>query len=651
MGMVNNSSFNEYNCWLQPCGGFPLSAYSVVGPEAAAFALSELRLGMTRLYGRDIYAKDADFSVDFKHIPGLRPDSYRIHGDNKVVHIEASDSPGFLYGVYGLLMKLRLGTDPSTLEVESAPAVGERILNHWDNMDGSVERGYSGKSLFFRNGSLSYDPERITDYARLLASVGVNRLSVNNVNVTLESARLITEERLPEMAALAALFRPFGIRLIIAVDFESPKKLGALPTADPFDPDAAKWWQAAADTVYRHIPDLAGFVVKTDSEFRDGPATFGRTQADGANVIAKALQPFGGTVYWRCFVYNCRQDWRDYDTDRPKAAFEHFYPLDGKFDENVILQIKNGPSDFQVREPNSPLFGRMPKTRQAVEFQVTQEYTGQQIDLYALAVQWEEFYAAPVSKNRLTGELVGKDITAVAGVANAGDDGNWTGHLLAQANLFAFGRMAWNPGVLAKDVIREWAGLTFGNEPRLVAPLTDIMAASRGIYEKYTAPLGIGWMVNVNNHYGPSIDGYEYMRWGTYHRADHLAIGVDRTSRGTGFTGQYDPWLAAIYDDTQSCPESLLLFFHRLPYSHRLKSGKTLIQHIYDSHFEGAEEVRGLLQNWESLRPLLPEAAFASVAERLKRQLENALEWRDVVNTYFYRKTGVPDEQGRRVYP
>jgi len=528
--------------------------------------------------------------------------------------------------------------------------IEERILNHWDNITGVVERGYSGGSLFFKDGNVSYDPARIRDYARLLASIGINRVCCNNVNVTARAALLITDELLPDIAGLADIFREFDIRFIIAVDFTSPRLLGGHKTYDPLDNEVLGWWEKTAANVYKHIPDLAGFLVKADSEFRDGPAALGRTQADGANGIARALKPHGGKVYWRCFVYNCVQDWRDTKTDRPKAAYDHFFPLDGDFDDNVILQIKNGPSDFQVREPNSPLLGAMKHTAQAIEFQVTQEYTGQQKDLYALAVQWEEVFSAPVSDTRTMRDLMGKEVTAIVAVANTGLDDNWTGHTLAQANLYSFGRMACDPSLTARKVLTEWIGLTFGDDPKLVEPLLEMMIASRYTYEKYTTPLGLCWMVNIHHHYGPSPEGYEFSKWGTYHRANHEAVGIDRTEKGTGYTAQYPQYLNDLYSNFETCPEDLLLYFHRLPYDYKLKSGKTLLQYYYDVHFEGVEEVEGLIKTWDSLKPLLPECAFNSVAARLQMQLANAREWRDVVNTYFYRLTGIADEKGRLIY-
>jgi alpha-glucuronidase len=592
---------------------------------------------------------DAPYELKCETDLALPPEGYRLSCINGVYSVASADEAGKLYGSYALREKILLGE--TDFSVTSAPAVSERILNHWDNITGVVERGYSGASLFFQNGNISYDPERIRFYARLLASVGINRICFNNVNVTGRSAKLITGELLPDLAALAEIFRPYHIKIIVAVDFNSPVMLGGLPTSDPLDEGVAVWWRAAADMVYAAIPDLAGFLVKADSEFRAGPAALGRTQADGANVIARALKPHGGKTYWRCFVYNCEQDWRDAQTDRPKAAYDHFQPLDGTFDGNVILQIKYGPSDFQVREPNSPLLGAMRNTAQAIELQITQEYTGQQIDLYALAAQWEEIFTSPVSDTRQTRDLVGREIIAVTAVANTGRDENWTGHTLAQANLYAFGRFAWNPAEKAKDVLNDWIGLTFGTEPQLREPLLNMLLTSRDVYEKYNAPLGVCWMVNIHHHYGPSPEGYEFMKWGTYHRASRTSIGVDRTEKGTGYTAQYHPYLDKLYSDPATCPEEMLLYFHRMPYDYILKSGKTILQHIYDTHFEGVEDVENYIATWISMKPLLPDSAYQSVLERLRRQLDNAKEWRDVINTYFYRLTEIPDEKGRMIYP
>jgi len=564
------------------------------------------------------------------------------------IKVEGGCENGLLYGAYTLLSYLR--RDEAFDKISCKPAVEKRILNHWDNGDGSVERGYAGNSLFWRNGKIGYDLPRLRDYARLLASIGINEISVNNVNVRLQTAKLLTDEGLNDLVKVAEVFRPFGIKLIISVHFDSPVWLGGLKTSDPADEKVAEFWNETATRVYKKIPDLAGFLVKADSEFQSGPNAFGHTQDIGANVIAKALKPHGGTLYWRCFIYNCLQDWRDTTTDRPKAAYETFFPLDGKFDDNVILQVKHGASDFQVREPNSPLLGAMKKTREALEFQISQEYTGQQKDLYAWAVQWEEILDASFNEKRSTRDLIGKEIEAIVAVSNTGDDENWCGHLLAQANLFAFGRMAWNPALTAKQVTDEWVSLTFGNTQDIHSPISKMILDSRHVYEKYNAPLGICWMVCIHHHYGPSPDGYEYMKWGTYHRADNKAIGVDRTRAGTGYTAQYQPYVRDMYENLETCPQEMLLYFHRLPYDYQLKDGRTLLQYIYDTHFEGVEDVENFIAVWEALHGRIPQEAYISVLERLKLQLENAKEWRDVINSYFFRKAGVPDEKGRKIY-
>ncbi|MDR0905005.1 MAG: alpha-glucuronidase [Oscillospiraceae bacterium] len=576
----------------------------------------------------------------------LPPDAFRITG-GETVTIASADGAGALYGKLALEEKIKLGADAKTLDITSVPAAKNRILNHWDNMDGTVERGYAGGSLFFKNGDFAWDPKRIEEYAKMLAAVGINGISINNVNLRDDSRRLITEERLPQLAELAAAFRPYHVRLIIAVDFAAPKTVGGLPTADSFDDGVIAWWRETAARVYAHIPDLMGFLVKADSEFQAGPAALGRTQADGANVLAAALAPHGGTVFWRCFVYDCLQDWRDTKTDRPKAAYEHFFPLDGAFAENVVLQIKIGPVDFQVNEPVSPLLGALTKTRRAIEFQVTQEYTGQQIDLYAHAVPWTRALKTLVRPGQT---LAQTRADTVVGVSNVGNDANWTGNPLALANLYTFGKLAWDPTLGAEEILRDWATLTFGNDAAVTGTITEMLLQSHDVFAKYTAPLGIGWMVQPGHHYGVNVDGYEYMKWGTYHRAAHDALGVDRTSRGTNLTAQYPPEIAAVYENTDTCPQDLLLFFHRLPYSFRLKNGATLIQHIYDTHFEGVEDVRRFIATWETLEPRLQPQLFAVVAERFGRQLENAVEWRDQINTYFHRLTGIPDEKGRKIY-
>ena len=541
---------------------------------------------------------------------------------------------GVLYGAYACIQALAAG-EPMPVG-EQRPFYGLRMIDCWDNADGSVERGYAGRSLWFEGGRLSWDDGRIRQLGRMLASVGLNALCVNNVNVRGEAALLI-EDYLPDLARLAALLRPFGVRLMASVDFARPLAHG-LPTADPLDEAVARWWRERADAVWRAIPDFAGFLVKADSEGRPGPFAYGRTHAEGANMLARAVAPHGGVLVWRAFVYNCRQDWRDTRTDRPMAAFETYAPLDGQFDDNVILQVKYGPFDFQVREPVSPTFYAMLRTHLAMELQLAQEYTGQQIDLYAMNPLWRE----------LADQLPPASVTAVAAVSNLGRDDCWTGHPFAAVNLYGFGRYAWDPLCDPGSVVRRWARLTYALPEAQEQALVALLLRSREVYEKYTTPLGLCWMVNPGGHYGPNPLGYEFDVWGTYHRADRNAVGIDRTASGTGFLAQYPEDIRARYADAQTCPDNLKLFFHRLRYDFPMADGRTLIQRIYDDHFEGCAEAEAMARTLSALE--LPEPDRTEAAERMARQLANAREWRDVVNTFFHRLSGVDDARGRKIY-
>ena len=566
--------------------------------------------------------------------------------------IVLADGPvGLLYGLFHVV---RLGSAAfggwHPLETHR-PAKRRRMLDHWDNVDvhpvmGQVERGYAGGSLFWRAGE-PRDLSRVREYARLLAATGVNAVAVNNVNVHATEARLLTD-RLGEVAAIAAVLRPYGIRVHLSVSFAAPMLLGGLPTADPRDASVRRWWADAVSGVYAAIPDFGGFVVKADSEGQPGPFAYGRTHADGANALAAALAPHGGVVHWRAFVYNHRQDWRDRSTDRARAAYDHFAPLDGQFADNVILQVKHGPLDFQPREAVSPVIGAMPSTAVAVEFQVTQEYTGQQRHVCYLGPLWSWVLGFPFPQGPVA------DLAAeLVAVSNAGDDPFWTGHPLAQANLYAFGRLAWDPTLDPSAVLDEWISLTFAPCPSpLRAALHEIMDRSWAVYESYTAPLGVGFMVTPGSHYGPSVDGYEYSPWGTYHFADRDGVGVDRTrASGTGYTDQYPPPWRDVYESLDSCPDELLLFFHHVPYAHVLRSGVPVIQHIYDTHFDGVARVEQMRRRWAEVADFVGEARYARVAALLDEQVRSATEWRDQINTYFYRKSGIPDARGRRVHP
>lgn len=563
------------------------------------------------------------------HIDPALGEGYEIADD-----VITGGERGVLYGVYAFLTARAAGEEPPT--GAQRPFYGLRVLDGWDNADGTIERGYSGRSLWFEGGKLAWDGARIRQLGRLMASVGLNVLCVNNVNVGDTEARLL-EDALPDLAKLADAFRPFGVRLMTSIEFSRPLAHG-VGTADPLDAGVQKWWRERADAVWAAIPDFAGFLVKADSEHRPGPFTYGRSHAEGANMLARAVAPHGGVLMWRAFVYNCRQDWRDTATDRPMAAYQTYAPLDGQFDDNVILQVKNGPFDFQVREPVSPTFYAMPRTRLAIEWQLAQEYTGQQVDIYAMNPMWRE----------TADDLPPETVYAVAAVTNLGRDDNYTGHPFAAANLYGFGRYAWAPKVSPEAVIRRWARLTYRLPAEREDALVRLLMESRGVYEQYAAQLGIDWMVNPHDHYGPNPGGYEFDVWGTYLRPTRDAVGIDRTSKGTGLTLQFPPEMRERYETPEACPDNLKLFFHRLRYDYVMADGRTLIQRLYDDHFEGCARAEAMAETIAGLG--LPEPDRSEALERIQRQIKNAREWRDVVNTFFHRLSGVDDAQGRKIY-
>jgi len=580
--------------------------------------------------------------------------SFAIKRESEKIYIRSSNPEGLLYGFYELLRRLSCGSAPDT---ESSPANRIRMLNHWDNLDGTVERGYAGNSIFFEDGAFRAADERINDYARLLASVGINAVAINNVNVRKKEAGLLTKPLLDGVKNTASVFARFGIKLFLSINFASPTILSDLSGADPLNNDVRQWWKDAVNEIFAEIPNFGGFLIKADSEGEPGPFAYGRDHADGANCIAEALAPHNALLIWRCFVYNCHQDWRDRKTDRARAAYDTFKPLDGKFLDNVALQIKNGPVDFQIREPASPLFGALPNTNALLEFQITQEYTGQQKHICYLVPMWKEIldfntYAPEYNtKSAPLSEIVGgKERNGITGVANIGMDFNWTGHKLAQANLYGFGRLCWNPALSSEEILTQWIRQTFDLDEKDEKILFDIMLDTRKIYEQYTAPLGVGWMVRPSHHYGPDVDGYEYDRWGTYHFADRNGIGVDRTTEGSGYAKTYFEPNVSMYGVSKTCPDELLLFFHHVPYTYVLQSGKTVIQHIYDTHFEGCERVAAMLAEWKKLEGKISDKDYVNVLSRLEEQRQSAIEWRDQINTYFFRKSGVTDEKGREIY-
>jgi alpha-glucuronidase len=560
---------------------------------------------------------------------------------------------GVLYGTFSLLAQIAEQKNIAKVDDLENPSAAIRWVSQWDNLDGSIERGYAGRSIFFEDGHVRTDLSRAGEYARLLASIGVNACAINNVNA---DPRLLRPDYLPQLARLAEAFRQWGVQLAISVDLSSPMSAGGMKTFDPLDPKVAAWWKQTVDRIYFQIPGFAGFVIKADAEGRSGPSQYGRNATDAANVIARALESHRGVLMYRAFVYNHHLDWNDPKADRARAAYDYFHPLDGKFESNVVLQIKNGPIDFQVREPSSPLFGAMPNTNEAIELQVTQEYTGQQRHLVFLVPMWKQTLdfdmhvngATPVKKI-VAGDTWRRPLGGYSAVVNVGLDQYWLGHPLAMANLYGFGRLAWNPNLSSEQIADEWMRLTFGNDAKVDSTVSRMLLSSWHAYESYTGPLGIGTLTDIlGPHYGPGIESSERNGWGQWHRSDERGTGMDRTiATSTGFVGQYSPEVQKLYEPVQNCPDELLLFMHHVPYTHVLHSGKTVIQHIYDSHYAGAEEAATLVKEWQSLHGLIDDARYDEVLKRQDYQAGHAIVWRDAVVNWFHKTSGIPDAQGR----
>ncbi len=575
----------------------------------------------------------------------LPPDAYWLKsvrsGDVEYTIVTASNDRGVLYGSFALLRKIALGQPLANLDEKQVPRVAVRWVNQWDRLDGSIERGYGGRSIFWDDGHARTDLARVREYGRLLASVGINGCAINNVNA---DKRILSPEMLPEIASIAAALRPWGVKTVISVDFSSPKTAGGLDTFDPLDARVAAWWKARIDALYAAVPDLGGVVMKADSEGQAGPSAYHRTHADAANVVAKALKPHGGLIFYRGFVYDHHMDWSDPKNDRARAAYDNFIGLDGKFDDNAVIQIKNGPIDFQVREPASPLFGALQKTNEAIELQITQEYMGQSRHMVFLVPQWKE-----TLDFNMGNAPVKKLVQGFAGVANIGLDDNWSGSQLSQANLYGFGRLSWNPDLTAREIIDEWTMQTFSRDRQTIDTIAHMQLTSWRTYENYTGPLGLQTLTDiVGNHYGVAVEASERNGWGQWHRADEKGAGMDRTvASGTGYAGQYSPTVARMFESLATCPDDLLLFFHHVPYSYKLHSGKTVIQSIYDSHYEGADAAEAYAHDWKSLRPHIDEQRYADVLEQLEYQAGQAQVWRDAVTMWFLRASGIEDAKGR----
>ena len=558
-----------------------------------------------------------------------------------------------LYAVFHLLEDVASEKAVPTNE-EGSPSSPIRWVNQWDNFDGTIERGYAGRSIFFDNGHVRADLARVSEYGRLLASIGINGCTPNNVNSNL---RTLDHAMLVELAHIADALRPWGVRMSLSVDLSSPQVVGGLSTFDPLDPQVAVWWQAKVDEIYKLIPDFAGVVIKADSEGRVGPSKYGRTPAEAANTVARALKPHGGVVLYRGFVYNNHLDWNDLKADRARAGYDNFKALDGKFEPNVVIQIKHGPIDFQVREPVSPLFSALQHTSQAIELQTTQEYTGQQRHMVFLIPMWKTALDTDLRVNGrrtpveeiVEGKSFQQPLGGFVSVVNVGLDANWMHHPMAMANLYGYGKLAWNPDLSSEDIIDSWTRLTFGNNPKVVSTIDKLQLESWHAYEQYTGPLGIGTLTNILGiHYGPGIESAERNGWGQWFRGDSKGIGMDRTTAtGTGYIGQYPPELAATYESLKTCPDELLLFMHHVAYDYVLHSGKTVAQHVYDSHYEGAATAATFAPTWATLQGLVDDDIYNETLALFQYQAGHAVVWRDSVSEWFQNISGIPDKLGR----
>jgi alpha-glucuronidase len=624
------------------------------GPALAA-AAGELERGLEGLLGsaprRAGVVEDGSILIGTAAAPAIRKlalplsrlgdEGYLLRsirvGGKRVTVVAANSGRGVLYGAFALLGRIQTREPLEGVDVADAPRLKLRLLNHWDNLDGSVERGYAGSSLWDWHKLPDYWDPRYTDYARANASVGINGTVLTNVNA---NAELLTAPYLEKVAAVADVFRPWGIRVYLTARFSAPIEIGGLKTADPLDPAVRAWWKAKADEIYRHVPDFGGFLVKANSEGQPGPQDYKRSHADGANMLADALAPHGGTVMWRAFVYSASAA-----QDRARQGYEEFQPLDGKFRPNVIVQVKNGPIDFQPREPFHPLFGAMPRTPLMAEFQITKEYLGFATHLAYLGTMWEEVLDADTWRPR-KGTPVAETLTGIAGVANIGTDRNWSGSHFDQANWYAFGRLAWNPGLSARGIAEEWAKMTFTADPAFVAPAVEMMMGSRQAVVDYMTPLGLHHLMASGHHYGPGpwVDDLGRADWNPvyYHRADAQGIGFDRTNSGSGAVWQYAPPLARQLGDPAAVPEDYLLWFHHVPWEHRMGSGRTLWHELVDRYTGGVGKVAEMRRTWAAIGDHVDPRRRADIAAFLAIQEREATWWRDASLAYFGSVSGRP---------
>lgn len=618
-----------------------------------ASAVSELQMGFQGLLGKKVSTSTSAGSKTGGIIlqvnanaQNLADDGFAINSQKGNIVISGKTPSGVLYGAFELLRNIQTGKSLSNLAIVSNPKVKIRMLNHWDNANGTVERGYAGSSMWkWTELPFRIDP-RYIQYARANASIGINAASINNVNA---SSRFLTAEYLEKIKAVADVLRPYGIRVFISVNFRSPRTLGGLKTSDPLDAEVRQWWNDKTKEIHQYIPDFGGFLVKANSEGEPGPQDYGRTHADGANMLAEAMRPYSGIVIWRAFVYKA-----DPNGDRFKEAYDQFKPLDGTFDPKVIVQVKNGPIDFMPREPFHPMFGAFPNTTLGMEFQITQEYLGQSTHLTYLAPMFKECldsdtYAkgkgSTVAKV-IDGSLESHQNSLMAGVANTGSDVNWTAHPFNQANWYAFGRLAWDYDLTSEQIASEWISMTLAKNKTAQEKIKGMMIQSLPIYISYTYPLGTAHMMGEGHHYGPEpwLEKSGRPDWTSiyYHRADSIGLGFDRTGKVSNALSLYSPEVQKQWGDPERCSLDYLLWFHHIPWAKKLSTGRTLWNELCFRYYDGVEQVRKLQTDWESLKPEIDKETFENVKGRLKIQEKEALWWRDACVLYFITYTKMP---------
>lgn len=567
--------------------------------------------------------------------------------NKKTTIISANTDIGILYGVFNFLKLIQTQQDLANVNIVEKPKIQYRVLNHWDNLNGTIERGYAGYSLWDWQRLPGFIDPRYIDYARANASIGINGTVINNVNA---NTRSLTREYIIKAAALADAFRPYGVKVYLTAKFSAPREIGGLKTADPLDPEVIKWWNDKATEIYKYIPDFGGFLVKANSEGQPGPQNYKRTHADGANMMARALKPHGGIVMWRTFVYENIKG-----HDRTKMAYDEFKKFDGQFDDNVLIQPKNGPIDFQPREPFHPLFGAMPKTPQMIEFQITQEYLGFATNLVYLAPLFKETLDADTYAKGpgstvakvIDGSLENKKLSGIAGVANIGSNINWCGHQFGQANWYSFGRLAWNTDYTSDAIASDWLKMTFTNDKSFVEPVKEFMLSSRETAVQYMMPLGLNHIMNLGSHYGPGAwDKIPGWNAHDYHLSDSVAIGVDRTSTGSDAVSQYFPPVRDKFNNIKTVPRELLLWFHRVPWKYKMASGNILWDELVKEYYLGVTNVESMQKTWEKVGSKIDAQRFDEVKQLMAEQQREAAWWRDASVLYFQTFSKLPIPNG-----